>query len=48
MSVDDEWLDVEILNDTLNKIEENIKAMRDNMSAEDIKAFDDFLDIAWR
>ncbi len=25
MSVDDEWLDVEILNDTLNKIEENIK-----------------------
>ncbi|MBO5477072.1 MAG: Flp pilus assembly complex ATPase component TadA [Clostridia bacterium] len=28
--------------------EENIKAMRDNMSAEDIKAFDDFLDIAWR
>lgn len=28
--------------------EENIKAMRDNMSAEDIKAFDEFLDIAWR
>ena len=28
--------------------EENIKAMRDNMSAEDIKAFDDFLDMAWR
>jgi len=28
--------------------EENIKAMRDNMSTEDIKAFDDFLDIAWR
>lgn len=28
--------------------EENIRAMRDNMSAEDIKAFDDFLDIAWR
>ncbi len=28
--------------------EENIKAMRDNMSAEDIKAFDDFLDLAWR
>ncbi len=28
--------------------EENIKAMRDNMSPEDIKAFDDFLDVAWR
>ncbi len=28
--------------------EENIKAMRDNMSAEDIKAFDNFLDVAWR
>ena len=28
--------------------EENIRAMRDNMSAEDIKAFDNFLDIAWR
>jgi len=28
--------------------EENIKAMRDNMSAEDVKAFDDFLDTAWR
>jgi len=28
--------------------EDNIRAMRDNMSAEDIKAFDDFLDIAWR
>ena len=28
--------------------EENIKAMRDNMSAEDIKAFDEFLDMAWR
>ena len=28
--------------------EDNIRDMRDNMSAEDIKAFDDFLDIAWR
>ena len=28
--------------------EENIKAMRDNMSSEDIKAFDEFLDMAWR
>ena len=28
--------------------EENIKAMRDNMSAEDIKAFDEFIDMAWR
>ena len=28
--------------------EENIRAMRDNMSAEDVKAFDNFLDIAWR
>ena len=28
--------------------EENIKAMRDNMSAEDIKAFDEFVDMAWR
>ena len=28
--------------------EENIKEMRDNMSAEDVKAFDNFLDIAWR
>ncbi len=28
--------------------EENIRAMRDNMSQEDIKAFDDFLDTAWR
>ena len=28
--------------------EENIKAMRDNMSPEDVKAFDNFIDIAWR
>lgn len=28
--------------------EENIKAMRDNMSPEDVKAFDDFIDVAWR
>ncbi len=28
--------------------EENIKAMRDNMSPEDVKNFDNFLDIAWR
>ena len=28
--------------------EENIKAMRDSMSQEDIKAFDEFLDLAWR
>ncbi len=28
--------------------EENIKAMRDNMSPEDVKAFDNFLDTAWR
>ncbi len=28
--------------------EENIKSMRDNMSPEDVKAFDDFLDVAWR
>ena len=28
--------------------EENIRAMRDNMSAEDIKAFDEFVDMAWR
>ncbi len=28
--------------------EENIKAMRDNMSPEDVKAFDDFIDMAWR
>ncbi len=28
--------------------EVNIKAMRDNMSPEDVKAFDEFLDVAWR
>ena len=28
--------------------EENIRAMRDNMSAEDIKACDEFVDMAWR
>lgn len=28
--------------------EENIKAMRDNMSPEDVKEFDNFIDIAWR
>lgn len=28
--------------------EENIKAMRENMTPEDIKAFDNFLDVAWR
>ena len=28
--------------------EENIRARRDNMSQEDIKAFDEFLDLAWR
>ena len=28
--------------------EENITAMRDNMSPEDVKEFDNFLDIAWR
>lgn len=28
--------------------EENIKAMRDNMSPEDVKSFDNFIDIAWR
>ena len=28
--------------------EENIRAMRENMSQEDIKAFDEFLDLAWR
>ena len=28
--------------------EDNIKAMRDNMSPEDVKNFDNFLDIAWR
>ena len=28
--------------------EENIKAMRDNMSPEDVKGFDNFLDTAWR
>jgi pilus assembly protein CpaF len=28
--------------------EENIKAMRDNMSPEDVKNFDNFLDVAWR
>ena len=28
--------------------EENIKAMRENMSAEDVRAFDDFIDTAWR
>lgn len=28
--------------------EENIKAMRENMSQEDVKAFDEFLDTAWR
>ncbi len=27
---------------------ENITAMRENMSPEDVKAFDEFLDIAWR
>lgn len=28
--------------------EENIKAMRENMSSEDVRAFDDFIDTAWR
>ncbi len=28
--------------------EENIKAMRDNMSPEDVKSFDNFIDMAWR
>ena len=28
--------------------ENNIKAMRENMAAEDIKAFDNFIDVAWR
>ncbi len=28
--------------------EENIKAMRDNMSPEDVKDFDNFIDMAWR
>ena len=28
--------------------EDNIKAMRDNMSPEDVKNFDNFLDTAWR
>jgi pilus assembly protein CpaF len=28
--------------------EENIKAMRDNMAPEDVKVFDNFIDIAWR
>ena len=28
--------------------EANIKAMRDNMSPEDVKAFDNFIDVAWR
>ena len=28
--------------------EENIKAMRDNMSPEDVKNFDNFIDTAWR
>ncbi|MEG0872488.1 MAG: pilus assembly protein CpaF [Clostridia bacterium] len=28
--------------------EENIKAMRDNMSSEDIRTFDNFIDTAWR
>ena len=28
--------------------ENNIKAMRENMAAEDMKAFDNFIDLAWR
>lgn len=28
--------------------EENIKAMRDNMAPEDVKVFDNFIDVAWR
>ncbi len=28
--------------------ENNIKAMRENMAAEDMKSFDDFIDLAWR
>lgn len=28
--------------------EENIKSMRDNMSPEDVKSFDNFIDTAWR
>lgn len=28
--------------------EENIRAMRDNMSPEDVKEFDNFIDMAWR
>ena len=28
--------------------EDNIRAMRENMSQEDVKAFDEFLDLAWR
>ena len=28
--------------------EDNIKSMRDNMSPEDVKSFDNFVDTAWR
>ena len=31
-----------------NISEENIKSMRDNMSPEDVKSFDNFIDTAWR
>lgn len=35
-----------VMNDPIS--EDNIKAMRENMSPEDIKEFDNFLDTAWR
>ena len=42
-----EWVDGEyVFKHTIT--EENIKAMRDNMSPEDVKGFDNFLDTAWR
>lgn len=42
-----EWQDGEyIFKNPLS--EANIKAMRDNMSPEDVKGFDNFLDTAWR
>ena len=42
-----EWVDGEYV--FKNPITEaNIKAMRDNMSPEDVKEFDNFLDTAWR
>ena len=36
------------LQHSLSLKEDNIKSMRDNMSPEDVKSFDNFVDTAWR